>query len=83
MSETITEREFLHDVANLLTIAHGHIMLLEMQTKKGQISPEESLVKIEKSLTAMDRINILIVRRRAQIRSEGGNDVKASVNPEG
>jgi hypothetical protein len=83
MSETITENEFLHDVANLFTIAHGHMMLLEMQTKKGHISPEESLVKIEKSLAALGRIQSLIVKRRAQITSEGGKDVKASVQSEG
>ncbi len=66
--EVIEEfREFLHSISNRLTIAYGIGATTLVKAKKGGLSEEDLLEKLEKIVDKLDSIGDMIKEQRVAI----------------
>ena len=65
------EREFLHDLSNIISIAQGCLDLLMRKIEKnpGEVKIEDMMPKLESSVNAVKRMVKLLNARRDKVRA--------------
>ena len=65
------EREFLHDLSNIISIAQGSLDLLMRKIEKnpGDVKIEDMMPKLESSVNAVKRMVKLLNARRDKVRA--------------
>lgn len=76
----IDERKFLHDLSNPLAIGYGNVKILSSKLQKNPdaLDKGDIIARLEKALTAFDRVNKLISDRRHDLLKESDHSVSAS-----
>ena len=66
------EREFLHDLSNIIAIVQGnmHLLMRKIQKDPAAIKIDEIMPKLESSMTAVNRMVGFLNARREKVRND-------------
>lgn len=68
-----SEREFLHELSNPLSIGTGYVKIIFKKLKKGDssnLAHEDIVMRLEKCLESLERANNLINKRREYLSTQ-------------
>ena len=65
------EREFLHDLSNIIAVAQGnlHLIVRKIQKSPADVKAEDLVPKLEVSLNSMNRMVEFLNKRREVVRN--------------
>lgn len=71
VTEVAPERNFLHDLCNIMAVNQGliHLILMKLKTSPTEITHDELITRLEKIMTSVERMNKIVFDRRAAIKS--------------
>ncbi len=74
------EREFLHDLSNVVAIAQGnlHLLMRKIQKNPGEFKIEDAMPKLEASVNAITRMVDHLNARRDKVRAAATEASKAA-----
>ena len=61
----LTERKFLHELSNQIVIAQGMASMAKANLEKNSSIAEQDMVRIEKSLNALNKVISILQERKA------------------
>lgn len=69
---TVTERKFLHDLANHIVVAHGMSSFVHKAVKENKTLDAKDIDRLERAIEAINKMTALLRERRTYLR---GNTV--------
>jgi hypothetical protein len=74
------EREFLHDLSNIVAIAQGnlHLLMRKIQKNPAEVKIEDLMPKLESSVNAITRLVDQLNARREKVRTAAAAGTKAA-----
>ncbi len=61
----LTERKFLHELSNQIVIAQGMASMAKTSFEKSAAVAEQDMIRLEKSLTALNKVIGILQERKA------------------
>ncbi|MGZ3789932.1 MAG: hypothetical protein ACXVLQ_15440 [Bacteriovorax sp.] len=63
------EREFLHDIANHIVVAHGMSNLVHKTLKENKSIDDRDIERLERAINAINKMTDLLKQRRSMLHS--------------
>lgn len=71
----LSERKFLHDIANHIVIAQGMLTFIQKAAESKKPLEEKDVERIERALEAMTKMSVLLKERRVVLHSQNDKTI--------